>query len=418
MIRRTKIRSNGITLLSEQNQSAGSVTAALFFKSGTAHEKEQDYGATRFTQELLFRSRLASSPVGAVGQRIGRDHAAFFCDAPAGSALQAVHALAAITDGKPFSEDLIETVRGDLLRECASFIPSREDETERLYFGLPAYAVPPHGTEKTLRTLTPAQLERRRGDYFNRANACFILTGDFSDSELKEAETFLRGLPPQKHKSLNLKPQFPPEQFFRTSAEDRFLPTDDDTGRIELLFEIDLCETKPIWAAMLRRLLAEPQTGVLQKAMTKGKLTDEIHSELRIYQGFAVLRLSCAAFHKDLPAAVTKLSETIAAFREGISEEQTGPLLSYYAENRLYRYAAGADHTYELGLHNYILYTDDIMLPERRSSDAVMERLTEAADDVLIPDNALFLIYYNEKRGADLPAIRQSVIKARIRLFL
>ena len=418
MIKRTKIRSNGITLLSEQNQSAGSVTAALFFKSGLLWEKEKEYGVTRFVQELLFRSRLASSPVGAVGQRTGRDHAVFFCEAPPENALAAIRMLASVTETGPFPADRIEAVRNDLLRERAAFVPSQEDETERLYFDLPAYAVPPIGTEKTLQTLTAAQLTRWRDQFFTRSNACFILTGCFSDGERKEIETFLRGLPPQKHKSLNLKPQFPPDQFFRTSAADRFLATDNDAGRIELLFEIDLCETKPVWAAILRRLLAEPQTGVLQAALTKAKLTDEVCSELRVYQGFAVLRLSCAVRHRDIPAAVTRLAEAVATCREEVPEAQIAPLLPYYAENRLYRHPSGADRAYELGLHNFILYTDDILLPEHCSADAMMEQLTQAADDVLIPDNALFLIYYNEKHGADLPAIRKSLAAARVRLFV
>ena len=417
MIKRTKIRSNGITFLYDQNQSAGSVTAALFFKSGLLWEKEKEYGATRFVQELLFRE-LAATPVGAAGQRIGRDHAVFFCEAPPENALAAIQTLASVTETEPFSTDRIEAVRSDLLRECASFVPAQEDETERLYFGLPAYAVPPCGTEQTIGNLTPTQLERRRTEYFNRANACFILTGDFSDSQLKEVETFLRELPPQKHRSLNLKPQFPPEQFFRTSAEDRYLPTESDVGRIELLFEIDLCETQPVWAAMLRRLLAEPRTGVLQTAMTKAKLTDEVHSELRIYQGFAVLRLSCAVFHRDIPAAVATLSESVAAFKEELPEAQAAALLPYYTKNRLARHTFGAERAYELGLHHFILYTDDIILPERRSIDDVMEQLTQAADDVLIPDNALFLIYYNEKHGADLPAIRKSLAASRVRLFV
>ena len=143
MIKRTKIRSNGITLISEQNQSAGSVTAALFFKSGILYEKERKYGVTRFVQELLFRSRLAAFPDGSVGERIGRDHAAFFCETSAESAVEAVRTLAAVTDAGPFSVELIEAVRGDLLRECAAFTPSQEDETERMYFDLPAYDAPP-----------------------------------------------------------------------------------------------------------------------------------------------------------------------------------------------------------------------------------------------------------------------------------
>ena len=57
MIKRTKIRSNGITLLSEQNQSAGSVTAALFFKSGLLWEKEKEYGVTLLRKSHSPRPR-------------------------------------------------------------------------------------------------------------------------------------------------------------------------------------------------------------------------------------------------------------------------------------------------------------------------------------------------------------------------
>ena len=418
MIKRTKIRSNGITLLSEQNQSAGSVTAALFFKSGILSEKEREYGVTRFVQELLYRDCLSRLPDGCAGQKHGRDHAAFLCHTQPEKAAETIQTLAGLTDVTSFSDGMIEAVRADLLRECAAFVPSREDEVEQLYFGLPSYRTPPCGTEQTLRSLTQDQLQRRREQYFTRANACFILTGNFTDDQLKTVTAFLRSLPPQKHKSLNLKPQFPPAQFFRTSADDRFLPAEEDDTGMELLFEIDLCETKPVWAAMLRRLLAEPGTGALPKALKSARLTCDLQSQLRIYQGFAVLRLSCAVPQDRLADAVTRLTNAIASCKENLSEEEVLPLIPYYTENRLYQFTEGADRAYELGLHNFILYTDDIVLPEQHSEDAVMEQLTEAADNVLIPDNALFLIRYHEKSSADLSAIRQSVTAARIRLFL
>ena len=46
MIRRTKIRGNGITFLYEQDQSAGGVSAALFFKCGVNYEKEKEFGVS------------------------------------------------------------------------------------------------------------------------------------------------------------------------------------------------------------------------------------------------------------------------------------------------------------------------------------------------------------------------------------
>ena len=205
-------------MLSEQNQSAGSVTAALFFKSGILSEKEREYGVTRFVQELLYRDCLSRLPAGCAGQTHGRDHAAFFCHTAPETAAEAIQTLAGLTEATSFSDETIEAVRADLLRECAAFVLSRADEVERLYFGIPAYRTPPCGTEQTLRSLTQTQLNRRREQYFTRANACFILTGNFTDDQLKTVTAFLRSLPPQKHKSLNLKPQFPPNQFFRTSC--------------------------------------------------------------------------------------------------------------------------------------------------------------------------------------------------------
>ena len=418
MIKRIKIRNNGITFLYEQDQGAGSVSAALFFKCGVNCEKEREWGVSRFVQELLYRQRPADTDGIAMERRMGRDHAVFLCETTPGSAVRTIRALAGLTETEPFSAEQTEAVRGELLRERAAFVPSREDETEQLYFGLPSYAVPVCGTEKTLSALTQRQLEKWRSLYYNRFNACFVLTGYFSDSELKEAETFLRELPPQPHKSLNIRPLLPERQFFRTSADDVFLPTQAETGRIELLLECDLGETKPVWAELLRDLLTAPGTGVLNADKDKERLTDTVGGTLRYYGGFAVLSLSCAVFHKDIAAAVEKMGAIVAEFKDDLSEKQAAPLLPRYRENRLYPHPEGADRAYELGLHNFIMYTDDIVLPEKCSMDAAMERLLEAADRILIPDNAVFLIYYNENRGADLNAIRRSAGRARIRLFV
>ena len=418
MIKRTKIRSNGITFLYEQDQSAGSVSAALFFKCGVNYEQEKERGVSRFVQELLFRRLTAAAPFCRHEERTGRDHAAFLCEAAPGNAGPIIRALAGLTEAEAFTPEQIESARADLIQESLSAVPSREDERERLYFALPSYAVPVCGAEKALRSLTQARIEKWRALYGNRSNACFILTGNFTDDELKKTASFLRELPPQPHKSLNTRPLLPERQFFRTSADDIFLPSPEEFGRITLLLECDLGETRPVWAELLRDLLTAPGSGALTAAMTKGRLTDTVQGTLRYYGGFAVLSLACAVFHKDIPAAMEKLAETIAALKDDPPEERIVPLLSRYQENRLYRHPEGAQRAYELGLHNFILYTDDIMLPERCDTDKAMEGMTEAADHILIPDNALFVIHYNEKQGGNLPAIRESAAKARIRLFI
>lgn len=409
MIRRTKIRGNGITFLYEQNQSAGGVSAALFFKCGVNYEKEKEFGVSRFAQELLFRRLLASAGgCRAVFRRMGRDHAAFLCEAAPGNALRMLQALAGLTDLAPFSPEETAAVRADLLRECAARLPTWQ-EVEGLYFALPSYTVPAGGTERALRSLTGEQLEKWRGLYGSRSNACFVLTGAFGNDELKEAEAFLRELPPQPRKSLNTRPLLPERQFFRTSADDVYLPCKEEAGRISLLVECDLGETQPVWAALLRDVLAAP--GETERPYA-------VHSSLRYYGGFALLRLTVEAPHGGLPAAVEGLADAVADLKENLTEEQVAPLLPRYAENRLYPHPQGAGRAYELGLHNFILYTDDILLPDGCDTDEAMERLLEAADNVLLPDNALFVIHYNEKRGASLPAIKNSVAEARIRLFV
>ena len=419
MIKRTRIRSNGITFLYEQDQSADSVTAALFFKAGVLCERPREFGITQFVARLLLREITAGAPKElAFSLRCGRDHAAFLCTAPNDRAGEAVATLTRLFDAPPFDDAAIEQVRRKTLEELAAYTPTRADEEERLYFARDQYAVPLCGTERSAAALTAERLARWRATVFTRSNACFVVTGGFSDAAAKDITAFLREQPAQKHKNLNAKPVFPPDQFFRTSASDLFLPTQSDCGRIELLFEVDLGETKPVWAAMLRRLLTEPQTGALEEALTKAALTDAVRGQLRLYQGFALLSLSCAVFHRNIPNALARIAETLGAFKNSFPEKQAEALLPYYAENRLYRHAGGAERAYELGLHNFILYSDDIVLPDRCSADSAAEQLLEAIDHILIPDNALFIIHYNTAYGADLAAIRQRVTAARIRLFI
>ena len=418
MIKRTKIRSNGITFFYEQNLSAGSVTAALFFKAGILWEKPRESGVTRFVSRLLFRELTAGAPRDlAFSLREGRDHVAFLCTAPSDRAGEAVAALARLFDATPFEAATVEEVRRETLREIATYEPTRADEEERLYFERDRYAVPLCGTAKTVAALTAEQLNDRRGGCFTPSDACFVLTGGFSDGQADGIEAFLRERPAQKHKPLNVKPVFPETQFFRTSACDRLIPTDSDRATVTLLFDVDLGETKPVYADLLRLLLTDPAEGAVSVALRKRQLTDAVRGELRLYTGFAALALSCDVPHDRTADSIAVMAETVAECKEALTEETAAPFFGRYRENQLYRRGDSADAAYDIGLHNFILYTDDVALPEDCSADAVMERLLDAADRILIPDNAEFLVYYNEKRGADLPAIRRSVTEARIRLF-
>ena len=416
MIKRTKIRSNGITFFYEQDLSAGSVTAALFFKAGVLWEKPREYGVTRFVSRLLFRGLTAGAPDElAFSLREGRDHAAFLCTAPKERAGETVSALARLFD-TPFDAASVEGVRRETLREIAAYAPTKSDKEERLYFERESYAVPLMGTAETVGALTAEQLERYRGLWFARSNACFVLTGGFSDGQGKEIEAFLRELPVQKHKNPNVKPTFPEEQFFRTSASDRLIPTDGDRATVTLLFDVDLCETKPVYADLLLRLLTDPEKGAVGAALRRQRLTDDLRGELRLYIGFAVLALSFGLPHDKAADGIAAMADALAECKEKLTEELAAPFFGRYRENRLYRRGDG-DRAYDIGLHNYIIYTDDIVLPEG-NADAVMERLQDAADHILIPDNAKFLVYYNEKQGADLAAVRRSVAAARVRLFV
>ncbi len=419
MLKRIKIRSNGLTFLYDQNQSAGSVTAALFFKSGVIYEKERELGVSRFVQELLFRQYASGFSADLLTeQSAGRDHAAFLFTAPPECAGEAVERLLRVFDEEPFGPAQIETVRSDMIRAAQTWKPSPEETQEALLFDRPQYAASPFGTERSLFSLTEDKLRQWRNAYFAPSNACLVVTGAVSNDDLNAVTALLRSLPARKRKTINTKQLFPADQFFRTSASDRLLPTEEPFASVSLQFEIDLGETKPVWADLLRRLLTEPPEGAVHTALTGRKLTDAVDGGLRLYRGFATLSLSCFTFHANAAECALLMAESAAEFKEKLREETVAPLLKDYAVNRLYRTDDNAHYAYDVGLHNFILFTDDLLLPEDISAEAATEALLTAADLILLPDNAVFTLYYNEKRGADPAAIKKRLAAARIRLFL
>lgn len=418
MLKRIKIRSNGLTFLYDQNQSAGSVTAALFFKSGVMYEKERELGVSRFVQELLFRQYEAGfSPDMITEETAGRDHAAFLCTAPPECAKEAVARLLRVFDGEPFDSAQIEAVRTELTREAQTWKPSPEETAEALWFDLPQYSVSPFGAEQTLTALTADKLRQWRELYFSPFNACLVVAGAIGSEDLAAVTAMLRSLPAPKRKAAVTKQLFPAEQFFRTSASDRLIPTEEVFASVLLQFEVDLGETQYVWAELLRRLLTEPPHGAVLTALTDKKLTDNVEGELRLYRGFAALSLSCHTFHANAADCALLLAESAADFKENVREETVAPLLKEYAVNRLYRTDDVAHYAYDVGLHNFILYTDDLLLPANVSAEDATEALLTAADLILLPDNAVFTVYYNEKRGADPAAVRKNLAAARIRLF-
>lgn len=418
MIRRTKIRSNGITFFYEQVQSAGTITAALFFKAGILWEKPREYGITNFVARLLLSRLKNTAPSLSFSLRCGRDHVAFLCTAPPDRAADAVAALARLFDAPPFDPALTERTRADALREIEEAPLTKEDLDERLYFGQICYHIPPAGREETVAALTAEQLDRWREARFSPSNACFVLTGGFSDAQRKEIEAFLREQPARKRTIPIARPVLPEDQFFRTSASDRLLPADGDLAAVTLLFDVDLCETKPVYAELLRLLLTDPKAGAVSTALAKRGLSDDVSGQLSLYTGFAALNVSYTVPSARIAESIGLTAKAVAMCKDRLSEETAEPFFDRFRENRLYRRGCTADTAYDIGLHNYILYTDDIMLPDNCSTDTVMERLLDAADHVLIPDNAQFLLYYNEKKSEGRHAVRQSLAKARIRLFV
>lgn len=296
------VTKNGIKIYSYKNESAHSFFVSMFLRAGSMFEREEDGGITHFLEHISIRNvnALMENGLYALLDRYGLEfNASTFAEmvqfytsgSPKNFAVSA-KILASVLS--PIivapSEIAIERDRikaeireGDEKNSLAAFSGS-------VVFEDTALARSILGTNKTVRTLTKARLERYRREVMTTGNIFFYVTGSFTDEDIlalaREIEKYDIA---EGESRRNIAPV--PSSFSKRSPEVHI--KNGDFTMLRLTFDVDMSlVTAPALDLIYDMLISGYNSRLFFELSEKRGIFYDINGQLDKYKNIGVFAFS------------------------------------------------------------------------------------------------------------------------------
>lgn len=415
--------SNGLQLSSYQLPHLHSLELGVYLRGGTLYENRTNQGVSHLLEHLHFRNlnglpqeqlyrrldAVGAAMYGATEQNMVMFHLRvsprFFDDAF--DLLLRLFAPGKWTQEEIFWEK--QVVLRQIETEEQNFLWNMSER----YWRTTAGAFPVMGTRNSVEAMTADRIHRWKRQIFRPSNACFVMTGNFSDGMLKKAAEMLGELP-----DAGLSPfEHPAPLGFcaRDASSDELFNADYDLAQVLLYFDIDADLVFPASAQMLSFLTGEGLSSELfYELREKRALVDDINSEVVSVGPFSRLAIDYEIAHDRLAESLELTFSILGRLRRFIGQEQLDRSRVYHMEAERMMMDRARDMNERLG--NAWLAGSagecDADTRVRLYGDLTAENIQDAALAILRPETLCCFIEKDPKK-IRAAAIRETLKKCR-----
>ncbi len=414
---------NGLQLSAYQLPHLHSLEMGVYFKGGSLYENRSNQGISHLLEHLCFRN-LGGLPQGQLYRRLDAMGAKlngttypecvifqmrvvprFFDDA-----FELM--LRLFAPGKWTGEE-IDAEKQVVLRQIENDEQNFLWDMSTRYFRTKAGAFPGMGTKDSVLRMSSDLIHQWKKKIFRPSNACFVLTGNFSDGMLEKAREVLEELP-------DLGPclfeQPSPMSFcMRDESSDELFNADYDLAQVLLYFDIDSNLVFPACADMLSHMTGDGLSSVLfLELREKHALVDDISSEVVAVGPYRRFAIDYEVTHDRLAESLELVFSILGKLRRFISHEQMDSSRIYFTENESIILDKAGSMNERLGMAFMAGNTDecDVEVRMRLHGDLTAEDIQDAAQAIFRPETLSCFIEKNPKKvkAADL---RETLKKCR-----
>lgn len=396
-----KILKNNATLIYDANPDLHAVKISLFFKAGTYYETPKTYGISHLTEHLFFRrtGHLTQKELYRQTEIIGaylrgrtfRDFVCFDLTVVPENVKSAVEILAMILQPFEWTEQEVSAEKQVVLRQIYNKNETFNEYQERLYFDCGKYSVPIMGDAKTVNEISCHAVNLWKQKYFVCDNACIVLTGAFSDSDLRYVIDTVEKVNNQGAK-ISDKTVRPKEIFSRKN--DRIISSNDTVSDFWITFDVDhtigFTEAEMI-SDMLCRGDGSRLSYLLKDQLA---LTDYVDAALSLYHGFGAITLTFSVDNRVLEQALDLIFREIVDFKTQITETEFASTLPFYTTNLIMATDDLETLNFDYGWRDFILDED---FSVSRFPAITVQTVTAAANQILTAENMSIFVCNNSK---------------------
>ncbi len=400
---------NGLQISAYQLPHLHSLEIGVYFKGGSLYENRSNQGISHLlehlcyrnlnglTQEQLYRRLDAMGAVmhGVTEQNVIMFHLnvspRFFDDA--------FDIMSRLFAPGKWTEEEIASEKQVVLRQIENEEPNFLWDMAARYWRTSAGAFPVMGTTNSVKAMTADLIHRWKRKLFRPSNACFVLTGNFSDGMLKKAVEVLGELPDALKAPLE---QPAPMNFCaRDESSDELFNADYNLAQVLLYFDIDSNLVFPTSAEMLSYMTGDGLSSSLFFEMReKRAIVDDISSEVVPVGPYSRFAIDYEVSHDRLAESLELVFSILARQRRFISQEQMDRTRVYFTEYEMMILDRAVTMNERLGYSWLSGNTDgcDVDVRMRLHGDLTADNIQDAAQAIFRPETLCCLIEKNPKK--------------------
>lgn len=414
---------NGLQISAYQLPHLHSLEMGVYLKGGSLYENRSNQGVSHLLEHLCFRN-LNGLPqaqlyrqLDAMGAKLSgttypesvifqmRVVPRFFDDA-----FELM--LRLFAKGK-WTEEEISAEKQVVLRQIENDEQNFLWDMSTRYFKTKAGAFPGMGTKDSVMSLSTDLIHLWKRKIFRPSNACFVLTGNFSDGMLEKVKEVLEELP-DIGPSVFEQPS-PMNFCLRDDRSDEMFNADYDLAQVLIYFDIDTNLVFPACAEMLSHMTGDGLSSVLfLELREKHAMVDDISSEVVTVGSYRRFAIDYEVAHGRLTESLELVFSILSKLRMFISHEQMDRARVYFTDNERILLDKAGTMNEKLGMAWLNGNTDecDIDIRMRLHEDLTAEDIQDAAQAIFRPETMSCFIEKNPKK-VKAAALRETIIKCR-----
>lgn len=411
---------NGLSLWKCMLPHTHCVSIDLLIRPGAMNEKKEEAGITHFIEHLFFRE-LNGKPQFDLYRKMESCGTTLM----ATTYLDCIHfslkvsplyfekafeIIGDILKTHSWSQEAIDQERRVVLRE----IEEKNENAIQFFstqnvFEDSSYSNGILGNERTLRSFSKSQIEKKRDFLFSQSRILCLISGNYSSCQLKLAESVLNTITLPRARPMSASPK--PGDFGNRRQNIWIEKNDWDLAEVDLAFDVNHQKVPLTDAEILNSLLGEGVGSLLQtKLREEAAYTYDVSSFVDHYRRFSVLHIRYSVAYEQILSSVRCVIKVINSLKERIAIEQLNTVLPFYNENMDFYLDDPQKLNRLVGWYEFIL-DSSFEKTKWKATVQTASCFSSYAQSIFIPSNASLTILGNcrfseEKLSSALEELR------------
>ncbi|MBQ8536629.1 MAG: insulinase family protein [Clostridia bacterium] len=415
---------NGMTVLACPMDQLHSIEMGLYFKGGALYENRQNQGISHLLEHLCFRSlngltqRELYAKLDAIGATLRgstyQEALTFRLETAPKYFDAALELMSRFFLPYTWTPEEIDQEKRVVLRQIQNDAPGFQEKILTKYWQSKAGAFPLMGTEKSVTEMTAATIHKWKKNVFQPQNACFVITGNFSQGMLSAVQSVFEEIA-----NTTQEPPFeqttPVDFCMRDGRSDQVINGDWDWAQVQLSFDVDDDLVFPLCTDVLNWILGVGLSSSLFMELRETlALTDDIQSRVETAGLFRRLTIDYFVPHEHLVESLERIGTILSGFKRYVPVSQMERTRAFFTDNLRFQYDQASEMNELMGfawLSDNIAETD-LETQAAMYEDMTCEDLNNAAQAIFRPENLVLTLEKNPKHIAS-KAVKDAIARLR-----